>query len=530
MVSKNRKDQRLREKNSQVRLVKVVLVVALFVLSLGIFANAMVKPLSRDEHMYCTAGALLAQGKTIYRDFSYMSQMPYHPLLLATIYRLLHTQHYLLIGRLVSSTCDIVTMICIVLIYWRAFGGFRLHGAFFGFCAVLLYVYHPLVQYANGYAWNHDVVVACVAVSFLLFAVGRPEKKSGRYLRAAVIGALLTFASCMRITTVIVEILFLPMILLEGEATLDERLKAALCFLGAAAVVSLWPLYLLIQAPRAFIVNLFHMSVLNGQWLHEIGLFHDKKQLALANLMLPVSLMLIILTVYLWCVVIYAWRKQHRMDQMLVVSLSLLLPAGFYLISFIPPAMWRQYLAVPVPFWVITFAFPLALITKSMAMGGMRLAHRAAVVIVVLSTLVGVFSSPPVLRRIAVLARYDDWTATRLHKVSRHISEKTCDPRLVLTTAPLYALEGGCKIYPELSAGVIIYRIADEMSREDRLATVSVGPKGLGRMLEERPPAAVLLGVEQGPMTYLEEPIKEAVGPNWQTVSYENGLTLHYKP
>jgi hypothetical protein len=272
------------------------------------------------------------------------------------------------------------------------------------------------------------------------------------------------------------------------------------------------------------------MSVLNGQWLHEIGLFYDKKQLVLANLMLPVSLMLIILTVYLWCVVIYAWRRQYRMGRMLVVLLSLLLTGGFYIISFIPPAMWRQYLAVPVPFWVITFAFPLAFITKLMAAGGMRLAHRAAIVILILSTLVAVFSSPPVLRRIALLARCDDWTVMKLHKVSGNISERIRDPQLVLTTAPLYALEGGCNIYPELSAGVIIYRIADAMSREDRLVTNTVGPNGIAHLLEESPPAAVLLGVEKGRMSYLEEPFREAIGPEWQTVSYENDLTLYYKP
>ena len=57
MVGKNRQDQTLCKENSQLRLVKVVLGIALLVLSLSILANAMVKPVSRDEHMYCTAGA-----------------------------------------------------------------------------------------------------------------------------------------------------------------------------------------------------------------------------------------------------------------------------------------------------------------------------------------------------------------------------------------------------------------------------------------------------------------------------------------
>ena len=73
-----------------------------FVLAAAILANSLTKPIGRDEQMYCTAGALLAQGRMIYRDFSYPSQLPYHPLLLAALYRALGTTDYLLVGRLVS--------------------------------------------------------------------------------------------------------------------------------------------------------------------------------------------------------------------------------------------------------------------------------------------------------------------------------------------------------------------------------------------------------------------------------------------
>ena len=59
----------------------VVCVVA--VLGLALLANAMLKKVGRDEHMYCSGGVLLARGEMIYRDFSYVAQMPYHPLLQA---------------------------------------------------------------------------------------------------------------------------------------------------------------------------------------------------------------------------------------------------------------------------------------------------------------------------------------------------------------------------------------------------------------------------------------------------------------
>ncbi len=95
---------------------------AIVVLGAALLANSMTKEISRDEQMYCTAGVLLGQGHALYRDFSYPSQLPYHPLLLATLYRTLGTTHYLLVGRLVSVVCDILVVVFILLIYRSIFG------------------------------------------------------------------------------------------------------------------------------------------------------------------------------------------------------------------------------------------------------------------------------------------------------------------------------------------------------------------------------------------------------------------------
>ena len=118
--------------------IKIVVIITLVVLSLGIFANGMTKPLGRDEQMYCTGGVLLAQGKMIYRDFSYVAQLPYHPLLYAALFRILNTNHYLLVGRMVSVVCDVLVMLCIVGIYRRIFGKFAICGKLLGVAAAIL--------------------------------------------------------------------------------------------------------------------------------------------------------------------------------------------------------------------------------------------------------------------------------------------------------------------------------------------------------------------------------------------------------
>jgi len=189
------------------RIVNVVAVLVLVVLSVAILGNSMTKSIGRDEQMYCAGGVLLAQGKMIYRDFSYAAQLPYHPLLYAAIFRISGTSHYLLVGRMVSVVCDILVMVCIVGIYRRSFKPFAISGMLFGLAGAVLYVFNPLVDYANGYAWNHDVVILCVVLSFRLFVSIDFERKA-RYWRIGAIGALLTFATCMRITTALVELLF----------------------------------------------------------------------------------------------------------------------------------------------------------------------------------------------------------------------------------------------------------------------------------------------------------------------------------
>ena len=85
------------------KIIYIVAFIVLAALSLVILGNSMTKPVGRDEHMYCTAGVLMAQGRAIYRDFSYPTQLPYHPLLYAVVFKGLDTTHYLLVGRLVSA-------------------------------------------------------------------------------------------------------------------------------------------------------------------------------------------------------------------------------------------------------------------------------------------------------------------------------------------------------------------------------------------------------------------------------------------
>jgi hypothetical protein len=510
------------------RFVNTVAVLILAALCLTIVANGMTKPLGRDEQMYCTAGVLLAQGKAIYRDFSYPSQMPCHPLLYAGLFRAFNTQHYLLVGRLTSVVCDILVMVLIVAIYRRLFGMFRTSGILLALAGAVLYVFNPLVDYANGYAWNHDVVILCVILSLWLFVSCDSARQSGPW-RLAAIGALLTLASCMRITAVLVQVLFLCFLLGRPASSVRQRLRNTVPFLIGTAMMLVWPVFVIVQAWRPFLLNLVRIPVLYGEWLRAIGMVHNKPKLIVSCLAEPGYLMVIVTAIFVYALV--AW--QHRKVTMLNgrnVLLTVLLVVTFFVIAFIPPTMWKQYLAMPVPFLIVSLAYPLLYLRSAAGNTAARRHFRIAGALTVVCVIVAVVSHPVVLYRTPVLLVPESWVPVRVHRISEDIFELSGEEKRVLTLAPLFALEGGCTVYPELSAGSIVYRIADSLSPAERALAHTAGPETLGPLVESEPPSAVVLGVE---MDFLEASLFDlAVRPEeqeWEKRVYADGPVVYFR-
>jgi hypothetical protein len=504
-----------------VKIINISAILILVLLSLAILGNSMTKPVSRDEQMYCAGGVCLAQGKMIYRDFSYTAQLPYHPLLYAALFKMFNTTHYLLVGRLVSSVCDILVMVCIFGIFRHIFKSFAITGTLLALAAVVLYLFNPLVDYANGYAWNHDVVILCVVLSFWLFITTDFQGKS-RCWRIAAIGALLTFATFMRITTALVGLLFFVMLLSQPAESIKQRFKTVLPFLIAAAFVSIWPVWVIAQAPQAFFLNVVKIPTLNGQWLHKIGMARNKFGLTMHCFVQPGYFVLLVLAIYLCLTVIFLRRRLKIVYAGNLLFAALLL-ITFFIIALIPPTMWRQYLAMP---FIISFAYPLLYLRK---LGGKHL--KIASVLVAFFVFMAVYWYPIVLQRVPMVLVPERWEPFELHKLSEDIAEKSKEPKLILTLAPLLALEGGCDIYPELSAGAFLYRIAGLMSPEDRAITRTVSPEELDSLIQKSPPSAVIIGVEPRYFTFLEEPLfKQAVRPDWERKIYDNGPTVYFRP
>jgi len=504
----------------------VLVVLVLTALVAAILANSMTKPLSHDEQMYCTGAVCLAQGRMIYSDFSYVGQMPYHPLLCAVLFKMFNVTHYLLVCRILSAVCDILVVVCIISIYRRVLESFPVAGLFLGLIGTVLFLFNPLVDYANGFAWNHDVVILCVVLSFWLF-ISTDFKKKSKYWRIALIGALLTFATCMRITTALVQLLFFAILLTRSAEPLKQRFKTALPFLIASAVVSIWPVWTMALAPRAFFLNLFWMPMLNGEWQRQIAMSPGRFDMIFSSLTTPGYSLLIVMAVYL-CVILAWHHRKLSIPNKANALLAALLPLVFFIIAFIPLTMFKQYLAVPVPFLVISLAFPLSYLRRLTRRTNFNIASALAASCLI----VAVASLPVVLRRIPKLFNPESWTPIRLHRISEDIAEKlkSQDSKLILTLAPLYALEGGCRVYPQLSAGPFAYRIADFMTPAELRTTNTVGPKTLAELVEKSPPSAVIIGVEPA---FLEEPLlRAAIRPErqrWERKIYDDGPIVYFR-
>lgn len=501
-----------------------VAILVLIVCLLVIFSNSMTKPLSRDENMYCTAAALMSQGKIIYKDFAYPSQLPYHPLICSALYKTFNTTNYLLITRLFSSACDILIIICIFCIYRQLLDDYPITSAISATSAVLLYTFNPLVDYAAGYAWNHDLVTLCIVLSAWLFISLNFKSISG-YINIFFIAALLTIATLSRITTSAILLIFFIFIFFIPTDSHKQKLKIVSTFIISTLLFSIWPIYIISKAPQAFALNLFEMPALYAHWLAEQSLVFNKLALTISCLTLPGYLALLLSAALLFFTMIKLRKHLTKIDKInfaLISSITIAL----IVIIYIPPTIWHQYFAPPVAFIIIASAYPLLYLRKYSTD---KKYPKIAITIFTLSATIAIITNSFALQKIIILSDHTLWTPIKVNRISKKIAEVTLPPQTALTLAPLYAIQGRCLIYPELAAGSITYRIADRLSAEQRNLTITIGPSQLNQLIKAAPPSVVILNVE--PLAGLEKTLYPYIPNDFKTLIFEDqGPVIRYSP
>jgi hypothetical protein len=390
----------------------------------------------------------------------------------------------------------------------------------------------------NGHAWNNDVVVCCVVLSLLLFAKIDAKGKNAPFHIAA-IGTLLTLATFMRSTTILAGLLFFVALLSLPAASVKDRIKRTFPFIIAAALVLIYPLIVVARASKEFSINLFKIHILNSQWLQQRAMVLDKLRLTVMSLTSLGYFMLFLIVVYL--IIILVWnRKNVRISNGRSALCAASLTTIFFAIALGLPTIWRQYLAPPVPFLLCSFAYPMAYLNDLSSRNVSGSPIKVGVVLFGIGALTTCVLPPdtsPVWgtrvstsEKLVTCFKLDKWIPMQVHRTATDIAGNTKEPKLILTLAPLFALEGGCDIYPELSAGAFTYRIGDLMSETDRRITQTAGPEQIPQLVEQCPPAAIMVGAEPPYFSGLEEPLEAVAGDNWGKKIYTNGLRVYFRP
>ena len=484
------------DSRNYLRIVKLLAVPVLIVLSLVIFAGSMNKPLADAEQASCAAGVLLTKGKMIYKDFAHTTQMPYHPFFCAAIFKVFNTTHYLLTARMLTVVCDILVVVCIMGIFTRVFCSFPVTGWLLGMAMAVLYVFNWYTDNFNGLALGRDFVMLCVAMSFWLF-ISIDSKQRYKYLRIGAMGALLTLASCLRLSAVFIQLLFFVLLLFKPAEAGKERFKSALAFLAASVVILGLPIWTAVQAPRAFSINVFEMLSLKRRLMLKFhimtaGTLDTKFWKAILCFTVPRAITPFLIAICL-VVLIVPYRRKLNISNLQSCVLAILIPLTFLIISLCPPLVLYKSFAILVPFVIISLAYPLLYLRRPGRNGSDHKLFRIALIVVIGCTFSQVAYQSFMLLRISRVFRPQMWVPVKVHQISMDVAEKTKEPKLVVTMTPLYALEGGCDIYPELSAGWMGCNIACQMSAPKREATNTLDADKFKEMLAERPPSAIVI-------------------------------------
>lgn len=469
------------------RWVAVALLAAVIALPLC-FSLAMDKGLSHDEHQHVAAGALFARESLLpYRDFPHF----HTPHLVFAYGWLFGGESYLLFkARTFSAVCAALTAGVLFATAWHALRRWHHAARWLGsLSALALLLFSPLFQKASGQAWNHDPSTLCALASVVLLLAASGMRRQLPALLAS--GCLLGLAAGFRITWAPIG---LPMLCVIAFAPQYERRRvvALLGAFSAGALLGLAPLlWLFALAPEQTFFGNFEFPKVNITYRFATGeprtmTFLKKLRYFWKEVMRPEFPLVAALLLS----AIVAWRANLRpTDRLWRIALLALVPFAL-LGSFAPSPLFYQYFYAPLPFVILAAVFTIAAIWNEAP--GLRSPASALLACVVVAVGLGV-------------ARYEslgdlfspaDWTPMKLRAEAQALRERV-DPGPVLTLAPLFPLEAGFTIYPAFSTGPFAWRVAPFVAAARRSHLRIVSKNELEQALRDRPPTAILLGLEK---------------------------------
>ena len=483
-------------------------------IALTLFAIAMSRGLGRDENQFVAAGAVLAQhGLLPYRDYPYF-HVPNLVFVYAALFRC--SNYLLLTSRLFSVFCSL----CLLLIIYAFTAGKLEHlskGKRFGITAAVTICAFadPLFRGTCWRAWNHAFPILLIGLAFLCYLRSRRRDGAGTWIFAT--GILTGLAAGSRLTFAPAAFAFLIAMFFSGLGRSAWRQAGWFCAGTTLGVLPTLILFLLFPKQFAF-GNLTY----NGQLYpmlcdanalqYQMSLPYKLFYFVTHILVQPGSAALIVGLAY-FLFRSRGWRGAIQRSSWLLP----LLICSLFLGALIPAIPLPQYFYAPMPLVVVGFAIAISR-TKSML--------TLDYVMLVLVTTVCAVSTATDYRYLSRLGRPEQWATIRVHRVGCEIAAFAGEGT-ILSLAPIFPLEGGANIYPQLTAEPFACRGALCMRPWERPEQKMLAPDDLLPLAVSDPPQGILVGSE----TLLEGAITNFANKSgYRPIPIDLGLTVFLPP
>ncbi|WP_424940511.1 hypothetical protein [Aliiroseovarius sp. S253] len=401
------------------------------------------------------------------------------------------------------------------------------------FSAVAILTCHPLMN-EPGMAASNNLLQLPFALAGLGFFLIELKEQRLRPARLFASGLCLSMAAGMKVSAVA----FIPPVaiaafLLPVSLPFADRARRVALPILVGGLVGALPLFIqLLSDPQLFLAHIvkFHTGPHVAYWevnrLTEPDLalgLGAKAQLAYGVWLAGVPL---IISFVILC---FSWmaftnptghheHEEHAFGPVLVV-LGTLVTTG--MMSFLPTPGFSQYYIAPL------VVLPV-LASLMMAHVPWRQQEHTRPVLAAASLLCVLTALPWLAPELRTTLGVGTTTPQRMyaggHALEAAMNERGIVNGKVATFLPIYPLEAGLDVYPELATGQFAYRIAPMTDPELAKHYVMAGPDQISSVFDREPPAAFLLGYEPT----LEEPLLNyAIAHGYREVSID-GLNNRY--
>ncbi len=494
--------------------VAIVFAAALAVLAAGLFTRVMNYDMRNDEQLYAAPTVLLDNSR-LYEDVFY-NHVPGSAWMFDAVQDITGSDHMLFTARLT------------VFLAWVFFGGVIIWSTLTLTGSLPLTILMSVLLLSNQYllgptgvaATNNFLPLPLIYLGLVLFVLG-VQRAAGEAVRTRAPAAAFTFAAgvCISLATAIKISAGVFVIAVAAGAFLagridgwSKRIKDVIGPLAAGGLLAAAPVILVaLRDVERFFAHVLHYNTgpHRAYWRQAVE-FEPGVAMSLpgkailahqifftgANLVLIAALAIVVIAQIAQRGVLGAIQKWDW--TVYFVGATAALAMAF---SFMPTPSFPQYFSPP----LITGALLLVVLFRFLDADQTTFARSTVLGLAFAGAVVG---APRIAQDLPSLVRPASWTVNVVHRdgdmIASALQERGLDGP-VAAIFPIYALEGGLTVYPELATGPFAYRVGDIADPELLKHYVTTSPARIGDRMREEPPAAILLGFSP----ILEQPLLE---------------------